>query len=118
MRLLSIALVVALAASSSACKRSEAAEPQGGEIFANVCSRCHGATGGGGQPAFAGGPAPRNFCDHSFQMSRTDEQLKMTIKSGKGSGMPAFAGTFSDAQLDSLVKQLRSFDPENKGAGK
>lgn len=112
------ALVLALAALASGCKKSQAAESQGPELFANVCSRCHGPNGGGGQPAFVGGPAPRNFRDHAFQESRTDEQLKMTIKTGKGTGMPAFAGTFDDAQLEALVRQIRSFDPENRGPAK
>ena len=47
-------------------------------------------------------------------MSRTDDQLKQTIRNGKGSGMPPFGTTFDEAQLDSLVAQIRSFDAEKK----
>ncbi|HVJ89749.1 MAG TPA: cytochrome c [Labilithrix sp.] len=94
------------------CKQSEAAPAERQQLFANACARCHGQNGTGGVPTYEGGPAPRNFSDHEFQRSRTDEQLKMTIRDGKGSGMPAFGNTFDDAQLAALVAQIRSFDPK------
>jgi mono/diheme cytochrome c family protein len=106
------ALLLALVLCS--CKRSEAATTQSHELFVNACSRCHGAEGIGGLPVFEGGPSPRNFHDHDFQMARTDEQIKQTIRNGKGSGMPPFGTTFDDAQLSALVAQIRSFDPEKK----
>ena len=97
-----------------ACKKSEAATLESRELFVNACSRCHGTEGAGGIPAYEGGPAPRNFRDHDFQLSRTDEQLKMTIRNGKGTGMQPFGTTFDDAQLTALVAQIRSFDSERK----
>ena len=106
--------LLALAIGTPACKKSEAATLESRTLFVNACSRCHGTEGAGGGPAFEGGPAPRNFRDHDFQLSRTDEQLKMTIRNGKGSGMPPFGTTFDDAQLTALVAQIRSFDPEGK----
>lgn len=120
MRFVLLALALTFAVFASGCKKSEAATgpQQGAELFANMCSRCHGATGTGGEPAFAGGPAPRNFHDHDFQLARTDEQIKMTIKNGKGSGMPAFGNAFDDAQLTALVGHVRSFDAQKTGTGK
>ena len=95
------------------CKRSEAAETaQGGQLFSMACARCHGPEGRGGLPLYAGGPSPRNFHDEAFQGSRTDEQLKQTIKTGKGTGMPPFGATFDDAQLTALVAQIRRFGKE------
>ncbi len=110
---LSIAVLLASLA-SPACKKSEAATLESRELFVNACSRCHGTEGGGGLPIYAGGPSPQNFRDREFQLSRTDEQIKMTIKNGKGTGMPPFGTTFDDAQLSALVQQIRSFDPERK----
>ena len=109
------ALAVVFAVALAGCKRSEAAPAQAEQLFLNACSRCHGANGRGGEPAYAGGPAPRNFTDHEFQRSRTDEQLKMTIREGKGSGMPAFGPMFDDAQLSALVTHVRRFDSAAKG---
>jgi mono/diheme cytochrome c family protein len=90
------------------------AATEGRELFASACARCHGADGTGGVPVVNGGPAPRNFHDHAFQLSRTDEQLKLTIVNGKGTGMPGFARTFDDAQLAALVAYVRGFDTETR----
>lgn len=107
---ISLALLVALS-SVTGCKKAAGGTAQAGrDLFVNTCARCHGADGTGGPPAFEGGPSPRNFHDHDFHLSRTDEQLKQTIKTGKGSAMPAFAGMFDDAQLTLLVGHIRSLD--------
>jgi cytochrome c oxidase cbb3-type subunit 3 len=107
-------LLIVLSLEVCGCKRSEAATAQSQELFVSACARCHGQQGTGGLPLYEGGPAPRNFHDHEFQLSRTDEQLKQTIKNGKGTGMPPFGTTFDDAQLGNLIAQIRSFDPERK----
>jgi len=110
-----LTLALALAPSTGGCKKSEAAgTAESQQLFVNACSRCHGAEGAGGLPLYEGGPSPRSFRDHQFQLSRTDEQLKMTIRNGKGSGMPPFGTTFDDAQLDALVASIRGFDPDRK----
>ena len=93
MRLALVACGIALAGSlvGVACTRSHAAEAANGkDLFASTCARCHGAEGSGGLPLYAGGPSPRNFRDHQFQTSRSDEQLRMIIVNGKGTGMPPF----------------------------
>lgn len=85
---------------------------QSRELFVNACSRCHGKDGTGGLPVWEGGPSPRNFHDKAFQKSHTDEDIKATIKNGKGVGMPPFGATFDEAQLNALVTQIRSFDTQ------
>jgi cytochrome c oxidase cbb3-type subunit III len=96
------------------CKKSQAAEasPQGKELFASACARCHGADGTGGFPVTPNGPSPRNFRDHGFQVSHTDDQIKNTIVNGKGTAMPPFGATFDEGQLRALVSTVRGFDPE------
>jgi cytochrome c oxidase cbb3-type subunit III len=107
-------LAVLLVLASAGCKKSQAAEasPQGKELFAAACARCHGADGTGGFPVSPGGPSPRNFRDHGFHASHTDDQIKNTIVSGKGTAMPPFGATFDEGQLRALVSTVRSFDPE------
>ena len=90
------------------CHRAEKSAPAASEIYAGVCARCHGA-GGGGSVALPGLPAPRDFHDATFQASRSDAELKKTIREGKPPGMPAFGGALDDAQLAGLVAQVRSF---------
>jgi mono/diheme cytochrome c family protein len=111
-------VLVVLAASMGAaggvvaCKRNPPGTlaEQGAALYEGTCARCHGKTGAGGPPSFGGGPSPRDFRDHDFQTSRTDEQLKQTIKNGKGTAMPAFGGAFDEQQLNALILQLRAFD--------
>lgn len=103
------ALAAALAAGG--CKQSSAADvAKGRELFASACARCHGSDGSGGLPLFDGGPSPRNFREHAFQAEHTDEQIRVAIVNGKGTGMPPFGTTFDDAQLRALVAAVRSFD--------
>jgi hypothetical protein len=68
---------------------------------------------GKGGIASGGANAPRNFCDAAFQTSRTDDDLKCTIRMGKGA-MPAFGNLFSDTDLQGLVHKLRTFDPKGR----
>jgi len=100
----------------AACQRHAGGSDQAAEgaeqTFRTLCGRCHGADGKGGV-APEGVNAPRNFCDPVFQASRTDEQLKQAIVAGKGA-MPAFGNLFSDADLQALVRKIRSFDPGAK----
>ena len=100
----------ALLMSASSCKKAEGATLQTRELFANTCARCHGVDGAGGMPLWEAGPSPQNFHDHTFQNSRTDEQLKQIIKNGKGTGMPAFGPLLNDDQIAQLVIQIRSWD--------
>ena len=111
----SFALVIALGFGGAGCEKKPIDPAQGKSLFASACARCHGPEGAGGLALFDGGPAPRNFHDHAFNASHTDEQIKLTIVNGKGVGMPAFGTTFTDAQLDALVAYVRGFDPENRG---
>lgn len=106
---MSLALSAALLAAVAGCeKKADAAE--GRDLFASTCARCHGAGGAGGLALFDGGPSPRNFRDHAFQKDRTDEQIKLTIMNGKGTGMPAFGATFTEKQLYALVAHVRSLE--------
>lgn len=99
----------------TACQRNDPGSPEqkATQTFDSVCAKCHGADGRGGVPAMEGANPPRNFCDAAFQASRSDEQLKLAIQKGKG-GMPAFGNLFSDADLQGLVRKIRSFDPAKK----
>jgi mono/diheme cytochrome c family protein len=108
--------VVGLASlfATTSCKQTQSEAVNGQELFANTCTRCHGASGGGGLALWEGGPPPRDFGAHAFQDAITDEQIRLAIVNGKGAGMPPFGQTFNDAQLAALVAQIRSFDEGKK----
>ena len=111
---LSLIVVGAVAFAAGGCKKSQASESnaESAALFASVCARCHGTDGSGGLPLADGGPAPRNFHDHAFQAARSDADIGRTIKEGKSTGMPPFAGVLTDAQVDQLILHVRGFDPE------
>lgn len=107
------ALLVAATAGCGACSKPKPAPSADAKaLFAATCAKCHGEEGRGGLPLFDGGPSPRNFADAEFQKTHTDEDIKRTIREGKGVGMPPFGATFTPEQLDGLVAQVRAFGPK------
>jgi len=82
----------------------------GGDLFKQKCSMCHGADGKG----YSALKTP-DFTDPKVQASLTDEEITATIKNGKkGTAMPPFADKLSDEQIESLVKYIRSLDSSKK----
>jgi mono/diheme cytochrome c family protein len=80
--------------------------------YATQCASCHGASGAGDGMDLPVKPA--NFQDAAFWSSRTDDQVKLVIKSGgaaagKSPMMPPLGAGWSDAQLDAMVSYLKSF---------
>jgi mono/diheme cytochrome c family protein len=71
-----------------------------GKIFATTCGWCHSD---GGRAA---GKGPQ-----LMDSARDDDFLHNRIKNGKSGAMPAFGATFSDAQIDDLVKYIRALKP-------
>jgi mono/diheme cytochrome c family protein len=94
------------------CNRKPAeAEPlaEGKHLYESVCAKCHGRDGKGGVPSAEGQPPPRNFQDPAFHASRSDDDLKLAIRKGKGA-MPPFGAMLDDAQTANLVLYLRSLN--------
>ncbi len=84
--------------------------PDGGDLFKQECSMCHGVDGKG-YPALK----TPDFTDPKVQASLTDKEIVGTIKNGrKGTAMPAFADKLSDEQIHSLVTYIRSLDSSKK----
>jgi mono/diheme cytochrome c family protein len=68
------------------------------------CQMCHGATGLGDTPAGkAMGAHPFNSPD---VIKESDAELLAVIKNGKGK-MPSFAGKLTDAQMTTLIADIR-----------
>ena len=42
---------------------------------------------------------------------RDDDFIRNRIKHGKEGAMPAFGATFSDAQIDEIIKYIRALKP-------
>jgi mono/diheme cytochrome c family protein len=79
--------------------------PDGAALFKSKCSSCHGQDGKG----FAAIKTP-DFTDPKWQASMTDKKIADTIKNGKpNTMMMPFGNQLKDAEIDALVKQIRSF---------
>ena len=74
-----------------------------GQLFATTCGWCHSA---GGRAA---GKGPQ-----LMDTKRDDDFIRNRIKHGKEGAMPAFGATFSDAQIDDIIKYIRALKP-NEG---
>src|SRR5690606_10087013 len=65
---------------------SEASRTEAREMFASLCSTCHGTTGNGDGPGATGlDPKPRSFADKEWQASVTDEHIRKVITLGGAS---------------------------------
>lgn len=84
----------------TACSVGRPAEDATGEeIYAQLCSRCHGAEL---QGAAAGPPLGPG----SNSAEEPDEFLEFTIMNGRGR-MPSFSSSLNDNQLDRLIAYMR-----------
>jgi mono/diheme cytochrome c family protein len=113
-RILLVFLLFSTVLPAASCKGKSAendTRAEAKQLFDSACAKCHGSDGRGGVPSAEGQPAPRNFRDAAFQTSRTDDDLKNAIRSGKGP-MPPFGSLFDEAQLGLLVAHIRGFGPK------
>ncbi|TAK11251.1 MAG: c-type cytochrome [Anaerolineae bacterium] len=87
--------------------QSDTVSLTGGEIFATVCSQCHGINADGGV-----GPSLRTA---AFQSSNTSESIFNTINDGhENTAMIAWGGILSSQQIQDIVDFLLSL-PESEG---
>lgn len=79
----------------------------GEALYTENCASCHGATGSGNMQMLQGRRIA--FNSPGWQKTMSDAAIKQTILNGRGM-MPAFATTFSEEQLDALVRYVRTLD--------
>ncbi len=70
------------------------------QLFATTCGWCHSD---GGRAA---GKGPQ-----LMDTKRDDDFIRNRIKNGKPGSMPAFGSSFSDAQIDDIIKYIRELKP-------
>lgn len=83
---------------------------RGRRIFQRSCSGCHGADGKGVMRMGLAKP-PRDLTRPEFQAQMSDEQLRQSIRYGKGQ-MPAFGGLMADEDINHVITFIRSFVPQ------
>ncbi|AKU92818.1 c-type cytochrome [Vulgatibacter incomptus] len=100
----------------SAVEVTPEAKKEGDELFASLCSTCHGANGDGNGPASASFPTkPANFHSPEFQKSVSNEEIAKAIVDGgpavgKSPLMPANPNLKDKpAVVEALVQKIRGF---------
>jgi mono/diheme cytochrome c family protein len=70
------------------------------QLFAGTCGFCHsdGGRAAGRGPQLMNSP-------------RSDDFIRDRIKTGKQGAMPAFGESFTDAQIDEIIKHIRALKP-------
>jgi len=71
------------------------------QLFATTCGWCHSDAGR------APGKGPQ-----LMNTERSDDFIRNRIRNGKEGAMPAFGNMFSDADLDKIIKYIRSLKPD------
>jgi mono/diheme cytochrome c family protein len=90
--------------------RWEASIREGSQLFRKSCVRCHDQDGNGlGMRESL--PTIPDFSNRSWQKSRADAQLIVSVLDGKETTMPAFRGKLNRAQAADLVNYIRTFSP-------
>ena len=99
-------------AADSSAKPGEVSLAMGEQIVSEKCVLCHGQSGKGDGPGGAAlNPKPRDWTDHAYMSTRTDDQLYDVIYNGKGS-MPAWgkSGQLNETQIRSAIMKVRTYD--------
>jgi mono/diheme cytochrome c family protein len=78
--------------------------------YRQYCARCHDNDFSGSGWRRLDRKIP-DFTDRSWQESRTDAQLLVSILDGKGTRMPGFNGKLDEPQGRDLVRLIRSVQP-------
>ncbi|MEX2653955.1 MAG: cytochrome c [Acidimicrobiia bacterium] len=94
-RFVLLGVVVVLAA----CSAAPAENATGADIYAQLCASCHARD-------LSGGVGP-GLGPGSGAVELSDDVIAQTIGRGKGSRMPAFSRTLSDAQIERVVAFIR-----------
>jgi cytochrome c6 len=77
------------------------AADSGADVYKAKCAGCHGADGTSKMPNVP----PLSGAD---VQGKSDADLKATIEKGKPPKMPSYAGKLTDAQIDDVVKCIRT----------
>jgi len=102
------AALLCLAAGAGCSKEVAGGRADGAAIFSEVCARCHGPAGVPDAASVARLGVKPLVSPH-VQRQLTDAAIRHQILNGsRNKQMPAFAGALSDAQVEAIVRHVRT----------
>lgn len=78
----------------------------GAAIYADKCAKCHNADGTGNAKYKKQGIEDMSAA--AWQKAHTDAKIAAAINNGKGDFMPAWKGKLKAAEVNAVVKHIRS----------
>jgi mono/diheme cytochrome c family protein len=112
------AAACAAALATAGCARQAPAEQRvtvdAAQVFATACAKCHAADGSGGLPMVPNGPRPIDLRHPDWQASRSDEEIALAIRDGRGA-MPPFGDVLSPEQVTALTRFVREMAEARDG---
>jgi mono/diheme cytochrome c family protein len=88
---------------------------QGGRVFAERCSPCHGPTGhGDGQLADALPIRPRNYHRDAFKWGTQPGEIATTVRVGRSGVMPAFEGALTEQEIQAVAYLVWTWLPAER----
>ena len=107
---LATGLYVSIFCSLMACQgRDPTPRGRGARIFQRTCAGCHGQDGRGTDRPGLTKPA-RDLTKAEFQAQITNQQLRQSIRIGKGQ-MPGFAGLMAEDDIADVIVFIRTLAP-------
>jgi mono/diheme cytochrome c family protein len=102
------AALICLAAGPGCSTEVAGGRADGAAIFSEVCARCHGPEGVP-DAANVARLGVKPLVSPHVQRQLTDADIRNQILLGsRNKQMPAFAGALSDAQIDAIVRHVRT----------
>ncbi|HYO64366.1 MAG TPA: c-type cytochrome [Pyrinomonadaceae bacterium] len=89
--------------------------PDGAALYSKHCATCHGKDGRAGTFKARFNRA-RDLTDAAWQAEAGDERLFNSIAGGRGRRMPAFRKKLSEAEMEALVRFVRTLRREPRRA--
>jgi mono/diheme cytochrome c family protein len=106
-------LLVAGSLAAMAAAAAGAVAPDGKALYETKCALCHGKEGVP-PPPFAKLKAP-SFSDAAWHKTKTDDQIRKSVLLGvKSTMMKAFEKEMSAAEVDAVVKYVRTLAAAKK----
>lgn len=100
--------VLCLLAGAGCSREVAGGRADGAAVFAEVCARCHGYEGVPSRAMVLQLKVP-NLTQAEFHERMSDADIRARIAGGSPSrGMPGFAGNLTEAQMDALVRHVRT----------
>ena len=97
-------VLAAVLLAMTACETGRTPEER---LYRKQCSKCHGIDGSGNTPAYMG-DAYADLTDNIWHAGGSDYDVRRVIREGVFGKMPGYKSQLTDAEIDLLVKYMRT----------